>query len=494
MATFYIDPSAVVNGDGTELSPFNTWASVTWAAGNICLQKRGTTFTGGISPSASGTDALPIRLGAYGDRMLPKPKLLRSTGVNCITLNDKGRIWFDDFDISIPTTSGSGIGIEAYATNNTLVNVRFRNCDIHDCWGNGVSLFSVNVGGPVVQRIVFDRCTFTGNGGHGSIVYGAVNGVIYRRCLFDRNGQRVDTHGASSFAHRWSGGVAGLTLVSGTRYSKVLDTAFLTSLGLGGTVQAVYRIVRNAGTIKELVGNGTTTTPATGEFGFSGAGGTVYFDFGETIAPGQTVWIFIEEAKRIRYEYCEFKNTNRISIEGAGIQADDASSVVVHGCHVHDNEGPGVVLNLGTGSKVLSSIIENNALGGVYGAIASSSEASNNTIVNNGTNGVEWAFSSANCVTSNNVIQGHTNAINGPASTTAANNAIRSNTNAVAGGVTASGTVVADPLLTAGHMLTVNSPLLGAGTHLGYRRDRAGRQRPNPPSIGAYDVATLRSV
>jgi hypothetical protein len=50
-----------------------------------------------------------------------------------------------------------------------------------------------------------------------------------------------------------------------------------------------------------------------------------------------------------------------------------------------------------------------------------------------------------------------------------------------------------DPLLTDTYRPRAGSPLLGAGTHLGYTRDIEGKQRPNPPSIGAYDVATLRT-
>jgi hypothetical protein len=52
----------------------------------------------------------------------------------------------------------------------------------------------------------------------------------------------------------------------------------------------------------------------------------------------------------------------------------------------------------------------------------------------------------------------------------------------------------ADPLLTSTYRPKALSPLLGAGTHLGYTRDIEGKQRPNPPSIGAYDTATLREV
>ena len=49
-----------------------------------------------------------------------------------------------------------------------------------------------------------------------------------------------------------------------------------------------------------------------------------------------------------------------------------------------------------------------------------------------------------------------------------------------------------DSMLLEDGKLVVGSPLMGAGTHLGYRRDIEGKQRPNPPAIGAYDAATLR--
>jgi hypothetical protein len=39
-----------------------------------------------------------------------------------------------------------------------------------------------------------------------------------------------------------------------------------------------------------------------------------------------------------------------------------------------------------------------------------------------------------------------------------------------------------------------DSPVIGAGTHLGYVRDMDGKQRPNPPSIGAYDIAKVKNI
>ena len=81
-ATYYIDPGCSVNGNGTTTDtngqsqvcasssggagPFNTWASVAWAAGNTYLQRGGTTFHGEVTVGASGTAENPITLGSYG--------------------------------------------------------------------------------------------------------------------------------------------------------------------------------------------------------------------------------------------------------------------------------------------------------------------------------------------------------------------------------------------------------------------------------------------
>lgn len=58
---------------------------------------------------------------------------------------------------------------------------------------------------------------------------------------------------------------------------------------------------------------------------------------------------------------------------------------------------------------------------------------------------------------------------------------------------TSTGAVTSDPLLTSDYKPMPGSPLLGAGTHLGYTRDINRKQRPNPPAIGAFDVATMRT-
>lgn len=66
MATFYIDPGVASGGDGSEGSPYNSWASVTWTAGNSYLQKAGTSISETITPSSSGTATSRITIGRYG--------------------------------------------------------------------------------------------------------------------------------------------------------------------------------------------------------------------------------------------------------------------------------------------------------------------------------------------------------------------------------------------------------------------------------------------
>lgn len=75
-ATYYIDPSQTdPSEDGTEAHPFDSWADVTWAAGNSYLQKRGTIYrTPGaeIQPNVDGTAGAGITIGAYGTGDKPR--------------------------------------------------------------------------------------------------------------------------------------------------------------------------------------------------------------------------------------------------------------------------------------------------------------------------------------------------------------------------------------------------------------------------------------
>jgi len=66
-ADYYIDPTSGTNGVGSFADPFNTWTGITIATGNDYRQKAGTTWTGTITITASGTSENLILIGAYYD-------------------------------------------------------------------------------------------------------------------------------------------------------------------------------------------------------------------------------------------------------------------------------------------------------------------------------------------------------------------------------------------------------------------------------------------
>lgn len=79
MAIIYIDPSAVTNGSGSLASPYNTWAGVPLAAGNVYRQKRGTSWSGAFPSLTSGTSGNLTTITAYANAdgsdsfLLPQP-------------------------------------------------------------------------------------------------------------------------------------------------------------------------------------------------------------------------------------------------------------------------------------------------------------------------------------------------------------------------------------------------------------------------------------
>lgn len=123
----------------------------------------------------------------------------------------------------------------------------------------------------------------------------------------------------------------------------------------------------------------------------------------------------------------------------------------------------------------------------------------NNTIVktaksNNGATALNHLNAAYTVSFRNNVVFGFDQGVTLQATGyTENNNAFFSNTSN-SNRTLGTGAVTADPLLADSYQPKVGSPLLGAGTHLGYKRDIQLKQRPNPPSIGAYDVATLSAV
>lgn len=211
--------------------------------------------------------------------------------------------------------------------------------------------------------------------------------------------------------------------------------------------------------------------------------------------------------------------------EGVGIGLDDNhSGLIVIGNICRDNEGSGIQPNpsgaVGTTHIRDNLLIDNFKVDSarvsagawvaavcaqIYtGATEANLKIRNNTFIANGVATCFYDISESTAAAAtgvevvNNSFSGAATALKTRAAVTRNNNAywlctINGQVNTSTASLSAgAGDVTTNPSLTTAGLPLPSSPLIGAGTHLGYTRDAGGKQRANPPSIGAYDVATLR--
>ena len=112
----FIDPTVADGGDGSEGSPFDSWADVTFEAGTIYLQRGGTT-SAGFTISGQGAADAPIVIGSYGDGAARIEGTVVVDGASHVTVS------------GLDIAGGQGFGI--YVTGNAT-NVAIQDNDVHD--------------------------------------------------------------------------------------------------------------------------------------------------------------------------------------------------------------------------------------------------------------------------------------------------------------------------------------------------------------------------
>jgi len=164
--TYYIDPSAPVNGTGSQASPYNSWASILNLGSNhTYLQKYGTTYatTATTLRNINGV----CKLGAYGDPTLGRPKIITSASGIVRFMETINRIIVENIEFegtwkdATNMYNGNGIRIR-----NGADSVIF-NCSFHG-WSQAISTNPVNStnglfwsGIRVLQTEVYD-CALDG--------------------------------------------------------------------------------------------------------------------------------------------------------------------------------------------------------------------------------------------------------------------------------------------------------------------------------------------
>ena len=441
MATYYVDPSGS-NGTGTIGSPFNVlpanFSSAGYINGDIFLFKRGTTYT-------------PAWTGAGG---------VAFTVNRAILFSDYGS---GELPIIGSNFSGTGAGIlfRIFTSGCVFENIMFQNIDLcHVLYvQSGIADFvvrfceflnvarttqalvhnalTIGPGGALTGTVTINGNTFDGVGNDAMVVFcsGTIvisNNSIKNVSLDTTNGDNISVSGDCALL-RVFGNLCDHTNVD-TKQCFIQD---------GGTVG-----------LAEIFDN---------EFiGFFGVDSTQHTAVYLTI-PGKIYRNKISSWRSV--VFCNGPNievSDNLILQGGG----SASTGAIWGASA------GMVANGNTIVRVAGVELSNAAIRNT------TSDASN--------------------IYKNNCIVGFGNGIRKGAAAVETNNLFSQVgtpvIDAAAAPVTPNASdITADPLLTSDYKPTATSPLLAAGTHLGYRRDIDGKQRQNPPCIGAYDAAPMRA-
>lgn len=477
MATYYIDPTAGSGGDGSEGSPFDSWADVTWAAGNVYLQKAGTTFSGQLAPSASGTSGNTIFIGRYGEGANPIVTHTTS-GVFLSARQFIALLWIDA--VSCGT---HGFHIRTNGSNISTINL--RGCVARSNTNNGFFLDG-QVLTATMTGVNFIGCEAHYNGEHGYDTLGIIKTIRWDKCKASYNGRTTAGHGFSLHPFISNNITSGWTLSSGTVYTRTLAAS--------ESVQKVIDITDGITLVKDP---GATTAITSGEWDQSGT--TLYVNIGADPNGKTMAWRRAEHGPFHYYDCESWGNyTDPVAGEGHGFAADDATSDAHYfRCKAWDNTGAGFQSQYTDRVSHTSCLAYDNALSNFRTTgFTDTLEDEGCTSAGSAQHGFFYddpftGVTLKNSLAYNNGLYGLIAATVG---VTATNNATFGNVSGATNNITNTNPVTADPLLTSNYAPTPSSPLLGAGTHLGYTRDINRKQRPNPPSLGAHDYATLRTV
>jgi len=432
VATIYIDPTVTGTGTGTLGDPFKSWASVSWVGGNSYLQKAGTTFAGQVTvtSSAAGSAGAPTLIGTYGGG--EKARINGAGQYQGIrVLQNAHYVTIDGFDVYGQDKQDANTGTTGiFIGDGDTLNA--NNVRVLNCWVHGNSAVP----------------TYDCNG----VKYFG-NNVEISGCLIED----IPTDGI------WGYGLAP------NIHHNTVRRVDLDGRDAGDCLQITYAC--NGGRIyKNIFDRSNSASKQVLIISAASAGSGCLIEDNYMIAHPyvaiQTSCIYSDQPGTI---------IRRNTLIGA------YRAVYLHtsttGCVVESNLCIYNTIGIQTANSDIGVVVRNNTIVGasLYGTYIVDATANvQNNVFNNCAKGL---------------------AVKGGA--TRGYNAFYGNgTNfeGISGGTIGANNLTSDPQLTASYRPMAGSPLIGAGTHIGYTRDLDKKQRQNPPCIGAYDAATLRKA
>jgi hypothetical protein len=443
MATYYVDPSAATNGSGTEGSPFNVlpanFSSAGYLNGDVFLFRAGTTYT----PAWAGVDGdaftvnRQIRFGRYGegDKPIIGSNFTGSGNGKMFRFYTSGCLFQD---IVIRNTSG----VHPLYVQGGIADWFCDRCEFYNVRGDAVQFQNAITVGPssaLTGTVRIDACIFDGICNDALVVN--CSGTII---LSNNTARNVSLDTSNGDCLSVTGDCANLRVTGNNCDHTNKDTkqCFIQD---GGTGTGYAYIADNV--FNGYFGSDSTTHTA------------VYVTL-----PGLVTRNTIKSWR------------SGVFLNGPNIRV--ANNLIVQG---GGSASTGAVWGASAGM-----VVENNTVVRIAGADSADAAIRNNT-------------SNAGNKYRNNAIRGFTCGIRRGALAVETNNAFQDVVTPVVDASAAAlsphaSDLLVDQGLTASYRLRKGSALTGAGAHLGYGmscRDIERQQRPNPPSIGAYDVPRL---
>lgn len=493
MADIYIDISAALDGDGGAANPRNVVPTIT--AGNRYLFRGGVVVPQSVTVSAAG-----VTICSYGEG---RAIIDLSDAADYGVYSDSG----DNIlvqDLVIRRARKNGIAIENNAVGTTRTGVVIRGCKVSGVLpgslsrtneqnirvGTGIMVGSgPTAGTAVISDVLIEDCEVFDCGAHGIDVRWRVMNVTRRRCHVYRVGLQIGSHGITSHPIV-STITSGWALVSGTVYSRA-------RVSTNDVEQFMANMSDNTSLVKT-----TGTSPGVGQWSVSGS--SLYVNIGGPVTGKSFVLKRHAHGPFYDEEHVVHDVVDYDGVEGHGIGTDDCSGpCTIVRCLSYNNEGGGYYSFRGESITRRDCVAKENGKYGFGSLLIDTGKDHNCIAVSNAQRGFQYiggrSSEAINCLAVGN----DTEAVVGSASGffaggtaigfSSASNVVYQNG---AGGSQVSGVGLSalsiDPLLDTNYRPLPGSPLIGAGTHLGYRRDFDGKQRQNPPSIGAFDVARVK--
>jgi len=483
VATIYIDPSSPNNGTGTEESPFNDWASVTWTAGNSYLQKAGTIYRSQLTVGASGTISSPIYIGIYGGNQKAVVQIAEDA-VEGIRISTRNYIILENFKVvcSFYNPNASSIGIRLrQASTNCIV----RNCEASGFY-YGFLGDNINLLASSQTNILYENCYAYENWGTGFHCTNACNSIIWRNCRSSKNGftnRTTGGHGFSCIAERQN--TFTWTLVSGTVYSAPIT--------LLNPLLRITNVTDGPASLTFNSGAGPGATLSVNQYDISGS--TVYVNINKSPST-VSMQAFSNDLYNLKWEHCfSDHNLEGYPAEGHGWMVDEGTiNSTLFRCFSCYNAYDGFQAARGLNIQFISCVSYKNGQDG-FRANSSGSGTSfiHCTSVENGNAGFEVGtltetVSCVNCCSSKNSGQGYT------LRATSTSNYCQSFANGVANsGGSVTNLVTTDPKLKNTFIPQEGSSLISAGL-LQNKQDANSTTFQSPPSIGAYEYIRPRTT